>query len=97
MIHPMLISLKLLPRGLLRWQGALVADGRCAAHICGRLRQHTVRPFLDSLASSSMSLRAFSLSRPVVGSSKKIALGSVTRPMPTETRLRSPPEMPAGS
>ena len=28
-----------------------------------------MRPFLDSLASSSISLRAFSLSSPVVGSS----------------------------
>ena len=41
-----------------------------------------------------MSASALSLSRPVVGSSRNSTRASVTRPMPTLTRRRSPPLMP---
>ena len=57
---------------------------------------HTILPHVfASLARTATSESALSESSPVVGSSKKMACASLTRLMPTETRRRSPPEIPA--
>lgn len=53
----------------------------------------TVLPFVRArLFKSWQMLRALKLSRPEVGSSKRIIEGSDTNSTPIEARLRSPPE-----
>ena len=55
----------------------------------------TVRRFATARCDSRCtSVAAESESRPVVGSSRKSTAASVTRPIPTDTLRRSPPEMP---
>ena len=55
----------------------------------------TVRPAAARRLSSLTVDSAPSESRPVVGSSRKTARGSVTSAMPIDTRRRSPPETEA--
>lgn len=50
--------------------------------------------FLARLPKVSITEVAVNESRPVVGSSRKIKLGSVISSTPIDVRLRSPPETP---
>lgn len=50
--------------------------------------------FLARLPKVSITEVAVNESRPVVGSSRKIKLGSVINSTPIEVRLRSPPDTP---
>ena len=54
----------------------------------------TVRPLRLRSLIVSMTVVAVKLSRPVVGSSRKMRFGLVISSTPIEVRLRSPPEIP---
>jgi len=53
----------------------------------------TVIPFRASFLSIVIIRKAVELSKPLVGSSNRIKLGSVMSSYPMHVRLRSPPEM----
>mmetsp|Transcript_1979 Transcript_1979/g.4533 ORF Transcript_1979/g.4533 Transcript_1979/m.4533 type:complete len:201 (+) Transcript_1979:1428-2030(+) len=54
----------------------------------------TIRPCRARLARVSTTLRAMLLSKPEVGSSKRITEGAVSSSIAIDSRLRSPPESP---
>lgn len=54
----------------------------------------TLTPLLAKFCKTSITCKAVELSSPVVGSSKKITLGSVSNSTPMDVLFRSPPEIP---